>query len=210
MNYLAHFHLAGDDRNMLLGALLGDFVKGPLSAASPHPALQGLNEPAEVTQGIKLHRSIDAYVDQSPVLASLRERLPASSRRCQGILLDLFCDYALANCWQRYDERALEHYAEQTLKVLFAEQHALPEPARQLLQRMKRYQLLVSYGNWETIAAIADRIGLRLNMREPMKTGMQALWEDRQHGLEDFEQCYPGIVAHCNTMRAQLLCDNTR
>mgnify|MGYP003629303282 FL=1 len=66
MNYLAHFHLAQqlasrcglDERDamqqgLLIGGLLGDFVKGPLRG----------NYPATWEVGIRLHRRIDALTD---------------------------------------------------------------------------------------------------------------------------------------------------
>ena len=53
MNYLAHFHLAGDDPAMIGGALLGDFVKGSL----------GGEYHRDLERGIRLHRRIDAFSD---------------------------------------------------------------------------------------------------------------------------------------------------
>ena len=51
MKYLAHFHLAGIDEGLISGALLGDFVKGPLRG----------DFDAAVERGISLHRNIDAF-----------------------------------------------------------------------------------------------------------------------------------------------------
>ncbi len=204
MNYLAHFHLAGDNSDMLLGALLGDFVKGPLDPTAPPPALQDFARPAAIVRGIQLHRKIDAFVDQTAALAELQDCIPAGSRRCQGILLDLFGDYALANRWQQFDDRPLARYAEQVLKALADEQHALPAPAAQLLQRMQRYQLLVNYRERQTITSIAERIGIRLGMREAMLAGLDSLWKDSERCLAGFERGYPVIVAHSATQREAL------
>ena len=48
MNYLAHFHLAGSDNGLIVGALLGDYVKGPLTEQYS----------AEFLNGIILHLSL--------------------------------------------------------------------------------------------------------------------------------------------------------
>ena len=204
MNYLAHFHLAGDDGDMLLGALLGDFVKGPLDPNAPPASLQAFARPEAIVRGIQLHRKIDAFVDQTNALTDLQQQIPGASRRCQGILLDLFSDYALANRWQQFDDRPLDHYAAHVLDALHAEQHALPDAASLLLQRMQRYQLLVNYRKRETIASIAERIGIRLGMREAMLAGLDSLWSGGEQCLLAFEQGYPLIVNHSATMREQL------
>ncbi|MGA2151478.1 MAG: DUF479 domain-containing protein, partial [Geobacteraceae bacterium] len=51
MNFLAHLYLSGDDPELLVGNLLGDFVKGRLSG----------NFPDGIERGIELHRRIDSF-----------------------------------------------------------------------------------------------------------------------------------------------------
>ena len=74
MNYIAHFHLTGDDEGMIIDALLGDFIKGPLSSS----AISALNLSTGIRRGIYLHRCIDSHVDQLPELSQLGRMLPAS------------------------------------------------------------------------------------------------------------------------------------
>ncbi|KKM01805.1 hypothetical protein LCGC14_1790730, partial [marine sediment metagenome] len=49
MNYLAHIYLSGDHPEVMVGGLLGDFVKGPLRGQLPRA----------IEEGIALHRKID-------------------------------------------------------------------------------------------------------------------------------------------------------
>ena len=70
MNYLAHFHLAGEQPAMIKGALLGDFVKGPLRGQFD----------AATERGIELHRNIDAFSAIPKPLSTL-ERVPAPKAR---------------------------------------------------------------------------------------------------------------------------------
>ena len=62
MNYLVHFLLAGDDDELRLGNLLGDFVKGPVERF----AHSGLTDRLRV--GIQMHRTIDAFSDRHPAV----------------------------------------------------------------------------------------------------------------------------------------------
>ena len=70
MNYLVHFLLAGDDDELRLGNVLGDFVKGRVERFEH----RGLTE--RLRTGIQLHRTIDAFSDRHP--AVLRSKLPFS------------------------------------------------------------------------------------------------------------------------------------
>ena len=56
MNYLAHVFLQRSSPELMVGGMLGDFVKGALGARySPG-----------VCAGIALHRAIDRYTDAHP------------------------------------------------------------------------------------------------------------------------------------------------
>ena len=65
-----------------------------------------------------MHRKIDAHVDTLPSLLVLGNQLPTEFRRYKGILLDLFCDYALSHHWQAVDQRPLDHYIDATIAQL--------------------------------------------------------------------------------------------
>ena len=95
MNYLAHLFLAGPEPEALLGALMGDFVKGVLDERYP----------AAITRALSLHRRIDTFTDAHPVTAASRSRISPQRRRFAGIMVDLFYDHFLAHDW---DEHARE------------------------------------------------------------------------------------------------------
>lgn len=86
MNYLAHLYLAGYEDDWIAGALLGDFAKGRLENL---PFVPG------VVEGIRLHRAIDSFTDQHPVVRRSRSRL-RSRRLVSGIIVDLAYDHFLA------------------------------------------------------------------------------------------------------------------
>ena len=87
MNHLAHALLAGDDEELRLGGMLGDFVHGQPDAAV---------FPARVIAGIRLHRAIDVYTDAHPEVLAAKAHLPSPYRRYAGILLDMWFDHCLA------------------------------------------------------------------------------------------------------------------
>src|SRR3954467_13425794 len=98
MNFLAHAFLARDDIDLMVGSLMGDFVKGRLDGQYAAPIMRGLI----------LHRRVDTYTDSHPVLVRSRSRISPERRRYAGILVDLFYDHYLAVPWSDYADIPLE------------------------------------------------------------------------------------------------------
>ena len=65
MNFLAHIYLSGGDEKTIIGNFIGDFVKGN----------QILNFEKEVMNGILLHREIDRFTDDHPIVLESKKRL---------------------------------------------------------------------------------------------------------------------------------------
>jgi acyl carrier protein phosphodiesterase len=93
MNYLVHFLLSGDDDELRLGNLLGDFVKGRVERWA-HP---GLTERLRI--GIQMHRTIDAFSDCHPAVHRSKRILAPAYGRLSGVIVDVFYDHALARRW---------------------------------------------------------------------------------------------------------------
>ncbi len=204
MNYLAHFHLAGNNEGLIVGAFLGDFIKGPLTINPPSQ----LNSPAplsaDTVRGIQLHRRIDHYVDHLPQLVALGNELPKPARRFKGIFLDLYCDCALINHWQQVHSVSLTEFTSNILTVLEQHRHCFPATAEKLYSRMVQYNLLSNYNNRDVMDAILDRIGRRLNKVEELKQGQQAMWELKSQWDKSFLDNYSQIVQFANNEKQKL------
>ena len=108
MNHLAHFHLTGGSEPLVVGALLGDCIKGPLDGR--------LSQPLEL--GVRLHRRVDAFMDGHPLLRQLRSLFPGRERRLAGIVLDMYFDHLLVRHWRRFHERELAHFSSSIYAIL--------------------------------------------------------------------------------------------
>lgn len=158
MNYLAHFHLASAHDDWLVGALLGDYVKGPLQGQWP----RGWEE------GIRLHRRIDAISDRHPLRAELAAALPPEFRRYAGIVLDVCCDHWLSRDWSLWQAQSLPDFAERVYAVLARAQPELPPPAQRFAQRLREYDMLTAYHDRAAVPATLQRIGSRLARTNPL------------------------------------------
>lgn len=158
MNYLAHFHLARAHDDWLVGALLGDYVKGPLRGELP----------AGWEEGIRLHRKIDAISDRHPLRAQLAATLPPEWRRYAGIVLDVCCDHWLSQQWRQWHAQPLSQFADEVYGVLQRHQHELPASSQRFAQRLRDYDMLNAYHDIDAVPATLQRIGTRLRRDNPL------------------------------------------
>jgi len=151
VNYLAHFLLAAHSDRALVGAFLGDFVKGAVAGFDPDIALE-----------IQIHRRIDAACDAHPVMIAARERFAPERRRFAGIALDVFHDHALARDWPQYSDLALARFAERAYRALDKHAAILPPNARLTAERMAAQDWLTAYAQFRgarrALAGIARRL----------------------------------------------------
>ena len=194
MNYLAHFHLAWPDEDLLAGGLEGDYFKGPLNKQLP----------AGLERGVRLHRSIDAFTDQHPALAELRAAFGPELRRYAGILVDLSFDHFLSLHWDTYADQPLQEFNSSVYKGLMARRPDFSPAARRMLDRIVQYDLLGVYGDWETVPASASRIGERFTRGNPFLAIDDELTALRPQMEAAFIDFYPELQAFVGEQRRQL------
>ncbi|MBA4743080.1 MAG: DUF479 domain-containing protein [Azoarcus sp.] len=190
MNFLAHAWLAGDSPADRLGGLIGDFVKGPLPAGLP----------ADVAEGVRLHRAIDTFADSHPAFIASRARVPASRRRVAGILVDMFYDHFLARHWREFHDWPLEDFTAGTYRLMADHGAILPPRLATLLPAMAGDDWFASYRDAESVAYALDRMARRLS-RPGLLTGSGAVLFEDYAGFEaDFHVFLPDarefVAAH--------------
>lgn len=118
MNYLAHIFLSGDNQQRQVGNFIGDFVKGK----------QLERFPDEIRYGIRLHRHIDSYTDNHPVVRDTVGMLRPEFGRYSGILLDMYFDHFLALHFGKYsDNRSLTLFSASFYYAMIRNYTHLPE-----------------------------------------------------------------------------------
>lgn len=186
MNYLAHFHLAQDSDAGLLGALLGEYVKGPLQGAWPE----------DWEQGIRLHRRIDAISDRDSSRLRFAQALPAEYRRYAGIVFDVYCDHLLSLHWQRFESQPLPVFAARVYALLERHMAQFPPPAARMARRLIEYDVLCIYHEWNTVSGALERIGERFTRANPLARAGIELGVHLPLAERLFLDLYPALVAH--------------
>jgi acyl carrier protein phosphodiesterase len=125
MNYLAHLYLSGNNHQLMVGNFIGDAVKGN----------SYMHFPAEIRNGILLHRQIDSFTDQHENVKNAKAFFKKAYGRYSGVVIDILFDHFLAANWDVYHSQKLSHYVDDVNQVLLGQFHIMP----------KRMQLMMPF-----------------------------------------------------------------
>lgn len=153
LNYLGHLYLSNDNPQIMMGNIMGDFVKGSnLEAYHNH-----------LHEGILLHRKIDHYIDNHPVVLDLNKKLYTHLPRISSIAIDIVFDHLLAKKWEQFHSVSLTDFLDNFYTYSTKHIELLPLPIRELLHRLSTYKMLHQYGNIETIDKITAHLQNKLS-----------------------------------------------
>jgi acyl carrier protein phosphodiesterase len=192
VNHLAHVFLAAPHAGHVVGALLGDFVKGRIRAGSFPPA---------VATGIWLHRRIDSYTDAHAVVRRSRGRFSRERRRYAGLIVDVVYDHFLALAWQDYSVIAFPRFTREAYRTLWGGRELFPPPARAVLGRMIERDWLGAYRHLDGLERVLGGLAARLRRPNPVASSLTEV-ERHARGLrEDFDVFFPDLVGFVAGMK---------
>ncbi len=188
MNFLAHAYLSGDDRKILVGNFIGDFIKGR----------QALNElETRIARGVELHRAIDDYTDNHPVVYESKRRLRPKYRHYAGVIVDIFYDHFLAANFQTFGGQRLTVFAARTYKTIQSFSDILPERFKRMLPHMLHGNWLVSYSEITGIHRALSGMASRTPYRSHMEEASTDLKEHYDDFFKEFQAFFPDLEAFC-------------
>lgn len=176
MNFLAHALLAGDASALIVGGVIGDWIKGPLPGVLPD----------DLAKGVALHRAIDSFVESNPAFCRSRSRISADRRRYAGVLVDVFYDHLLARNWAAIHNQPLHEYCEAVYRLIKDRLNDLPVSSRPALTLMAEEDWLTSYEQIEGIADVLARMSRRARQPNPLANGEQEFLVDVDGFTSDF------------------------
>lgn len=213
MNFLAHCLLAHvpleervacgsadeDADGFLAGAVLGDFVKGPVPGTLP-PALAA---------GIRLHRRIDVHSNRLAAMKTSVRRFPPALRRPAPVLLDLVADHCLALGWACYAgaDAATANLRGFTRRVHTALDRCrawVPVRGERFVRHLVDTDLLARYGDARVIHHAMTHVLERLGFQARIGLLAEVLGDDLPRFREDFDGYFPLLRQCAATERAAL------
>ncbi|GAC1601989.1 MAG: acyl carrier protein phosphodiesterase [Hymenobacter sp.] len=187
MNFLAHLFLSGPaEAANYADVLLGNFI------ADSVPGRQVENYSPGVQVGIRLHRAIDTYTDQHPVVRRATQRLRAAGHgKYAGVISDMFLDHFLARDFAAFAVESLAEFTERVYALLTARHAELPLRVQQFLPHMARHNWLLSYADVEGLARALAGLSRRASPGSGMEKAGVELQANYAAYEGDFQEFFP-------------------
>ena len=195
MNHLAHALLAAPDPDLMLGSLIGDFVRGAID-----PDL-----PPRVGAGIALHRAIDGYTDSHAEVVAARALFEPPYRRFAGVLLDVWFDHLLARGWTRHGIGDLDDFSRGVRDLLDRRAREVPSRMRGFVAYMHANDLPLAYRDEAMIGNVFEGISHRFARENPVATALPVMQALEDPLARHFEAFFPDLKTFAATERARLV-----
>ena len=185
MNFLAHLYLSQDNTDIMIGNFIADSIRGNHFS---HYA-------DDIQLGIRLHREIDTYTDQHPIVRKSKRRLDPKYGHYAGVIIDIFYDHFLAKNWDQYSAIPLDVYVDSVYALLQKNLEELPEKTQYMLPFMIEYNWLYNYQFMEGMKRVLNG----MNRRTLNKSRMDLAIEDLQEHYDDFEKDFTEFFEELQT-----------
>lgn len=193
MNLLAHIYLSGDSEKLLIGNFIADFIKGN----------RFKHYEDEIIKGIFVHRKIDSYTDQHPVVKESMAHLRPSFGLFSGIIVDIFYDHFLARNFALYADESLEDFAQKSYRILQEYRQVLPPKVQEFLPYMMKQNWLINYGTREGIYKSLKGISRRSTYAHELENAVGHLEAYYEEFNQEFQRFFPDIQNYVANLEAE-------
>ena len=195
MNFLAHLFLSGVNDEIKIGNFIADSVKG--SDLSQFPTT--------VQTGILLHRKIDHYTDNHPVVMKSKVRLRPQFHKYSPVIVDVFYDHFLARNWNNYASQPLEKFTACAYKLLSNNFDLLPGRTQMMLPYMIKDNWLLHYAEIEGIRRALSGMARRSKFEAKMEYATISLEKNYKQFQEEFETFFPELNTNAEHWTEELM-----
>lgn len=174
----------------MVGNFIGDFVKGRNLLEQFEP---------DIVKGIELHRAIDEFTDNHPIVTLSKKRLWPSYSHYAAVIVDMYYDHLLAKNWNHYHPEPLEDFAAQAYKTAQHFEAVLPPRFNYMLKYMINGNWLVNYAKLEGLGRALSGMASRSKYESKMELAVNDLKENYELFSEEFATFFPELQAYTAT-----------
>jgi len=186
MNYLAHIYLSGENEQVILGNFIGDWIKGS----------DFKKYPTDIQKGMLLHRTIDSFTDNHPVVRTSKNRLIVEYHKYAGIIIDIFYDHFLAKNWLLYSAIPLSEFSEQVNKILLTQMHFLPQNMQDFVPAFMNNRWLELYATIPGIEHVLQSMVRNTTLPDKTSYAIENLVKFYKTYSMEFNTYFPELEKH--------------
>lgn len=186
MNFLAHIYLSGENDQVKVGNFIGDWIKG-----NEHKKY-----PPDIQKGILLHRSIDSFTDNHPIVKKSKSRLNDKYHKYSGIIIDIFYDHFLAHNWNVFSDMPLVDFTRNLNHCLVDNMSFLPPDIQEFIPRFMKRRWIESYATLEGIEHVLEGMTKHTSLPDKTADAIGILKSDYAEFKTEFFDYFPQLVAH--------------
>jgi len=186
LNYLAHILLSGNSAQRQVGGFIADNVKGSNLESFPE----------RMRQGIVLHRRVDTFTDEHPLVREARALLRPYFGRYAGIFLDVFYDYFLAKNWRQFSDISLWRFACRFYAGLVWNYRRLPLSIKGFLWHFIGTNRLCKYASKRGVQRSLWIMGSYSSLPQMSEEAMLILAKHEQELEQFFLQFFPQLAEY--------------
>lgn len=191
MNFLGHLYVSGNDPLVIVGNFMADAVKGRDLSRFPEA----------VQKGIRLHRAIDSFTDDHPLVAAGKQRVREKAGRYAPVVMDLFYDHLLAAHWHKWHNEKLSAFTDRIYALLRQHMDILPDRTRHMLPYMIAGDWLGSYATMNGLGRALQGMARRVKGGSAMEGAEQVLAGALDAYLLEFDRFLPELNEHVTPLR---------
>lgn len=150
--------------------LMGDYVKGK----------DYTHLPKRLQEGVKLHRTIDNFIDTHPIVLELLRELYEPLPKISAIAVDLYFDHLLAKNWDSFHNQNLKEFTQDFYNVLPDYQEHHPEHFKFMLAKMKELDWLYEYRNHSGLTYACSGLSKRISFENKLASAPAVFLEKKE------------------------------
>lgn len=200
MNLVAHQYLSFNNPSLQIGNLLGEVVKGN----------RYLDYPLSIQNGILLHRAIDSFTDNHPIVKKSCSYFHESQSKYSPIIIDLIYDYFLIKHWRKFHPISFQQFKENCYDLFHYNYDNFPDTLKEIIDHLLRYDWFENYSTIEGIQKTLNGISKRTKFENNLTSATKTIQNHLQNLEEDFLTFFPELVEFCKNYIQKTQCKFTK
>lgn len=189
MNFLAHMLLTYPDVELTIGNFIADFVRNrDLIMFSDR-----------VVKGVHLHRFIDHYTDNHPVVLESTRVLRERHGKYAPVVIDVYYDFVLSANWTKFSNISVREFSDDVYRIINSQSDFYPEHLQKLTPRLIADDFLLQYGRPDGLKKTFGHIARRAKFDSNIASAYDDLVEHYDMIAAGFLKFFPDLISEVNT-----------